>query len=89
MNFLKNAVRAVADLPSRSSIVVEVLCQNEIVEVSVLDEGPAVSDEVFGALGKLTKSVSRKDLGSDFSLHPLLPRCIGAISPLRAELPRG
>lgn len=63
VNFLKNAVRAVADLPSRSSIVVEVLCQNEIVEVSVLDEGPAVSDEVFGALGKLTKSVSKEGLG--------------------------
>lgn len=63
VNFLKNAVRAVADLPSRSSIVVEVFCQNEIVEVSVLDEGPAVSDEVFGALGKLTKSVSKEGLG--------------------------
>ena len=63
VNFLKNAVRAVADLPSRSSIVVEVLCQNEIVEVSVLDEGPAVSDEVFGALGKLTKIVSKEGLG--------------------------
>ena len=63
VNFLKIAVRAVADLPSRSSIVVEVFCQNEIVEVSVLDEGPAVSDEVFGALGKLTKSVSKEGLG--------------------------
>ncbi|MFQ8815759.1 MAG: response regulator [Sutterella wadsworthensis] len=81
VNFLKNAVRAVADLPSRSSIVVEVFCQNEIVEVSVLDEGPAVSDEVFGALGKLTKSVSKEGLG--FGLFIASLYCRDASGPSR------
>ena len=64
VNFLKNAVRAVADLPSRSSIVVEVFCQNEIVEVSVLDEGPAVSDGCSERWANLRKALVRKDLGS-------------------------
>ena len=63
VNFLKNAARAVIDLPERTTILVEVSCCGDEVEVSVSDEGPAISDEVFAALGKLTKSVSKDGLG--------------------------
>ncbi len=63
VNFLKNAARAVADMTLRTTIVVEVSVRDDEIEVSVSDEGPVISDEVFSALGKITKSVSKDGLG--------------------------
>lgn len=63
VNFLKNAAWAAAQCPKRTAIGIDVPATGAAVTITVSDEGPAISDEVFASLGRLTRSTRQDGLG--------------------------
>ena len=61
-NFVKNAVDAVKNVTD-PVIRIEIISQEESWALAVTDNGPALSDEVFGSLGKITTSSKTDGLG--------------------------
>ena len=68
MNLLRNAAEAIADQESREIALLTELLRDETVQISVVDNGPGLSDEVKAKLFQPFISTKKTGMGVGLSI---------------------
>jgi two-component system, LuxR family, sensor kinase FixL len=86
LNLLRNAAEAIADQERREIAVLTKLLRDETVQISVIDNGPGLPDEVKAKLFQPFISTKKTGMGVGLSIcHTIIAAPLGRTQPRRGH----